>query len=148
MVLIQCSLWQAGIHEAGRSLVSCTTSSHCSAPGKTLQKLLSSPHKSLMSHPCSNHMEKRQEMKNLPGTSNSSQPLLLHGTLLQGHVYREKRLSSPFVSCLWCSHSSSPLPTALPEFSPSTQGKGCLDRIPGPAPINGIVPKGSFSSGT
>lgn len=146
--MIQCCLWQAGFHEAGGSLVFCTTSSYCSAPGKTLQKLLSSPHKSLTPHPCSNLMEKGQEMKNFPGTSNSSQPLLLHGTLLQGCVSRAKRLNSPSVSCLWCSHSSSPLPTALPEFSPSTQGKGCLDRIPGPAPINGIVPKESFSSGT
>lgn len=71
--------------------MSCTTSSHSSAPREILQKPLSSPHKSLMPHPCSSLVERGPEMKNLPGTSNSSQPLLLHRTLLQAHFSRGKK---------------------------------------------------------
>lgn len=106
------------------SLVSCTTSSHCSAPGEILQKLLSLPHKSLVPHPCSNLMERGQEMKTLPGTSNSSQPLLHHRALPHAHFSREKRLGNPFVSCLCCSCSSSPLPRAPPELPLAPRARG------------------------
>lgn len=117
-------------------------------PRRNLTETVSSSCRSLVHHPCSKLMEREPEMKNLPGTSNSSQPPVLHRNLPQAHFSRGKRLRNPFDSCLCCSHRSSPLPRALPELSPGTQGKGCPDRIPGPAPINGIEPKESCSSGT
>lgn len=111
----------------------CTTSSHSSAPGGAFQNLLSLPHKCPILALTS--WKRGLEMKNLPGPSNSSQPLLLHRSLLRAHFSREKRLRNPFLSCPCCSHCSCLVPRALPELCPGSQGKGCLHRTPGPAPI-------------
>lgn len=100
---------------------------------------------SLVPHPCSSLMERGQEVKNLPGTSNSSQPLLLHRTLPHAHFSGGKRLRNPFVSWLCCS-CTAPLSPGHSLSSPLAPG--CLDRIPGPAPISGIVPKENCSTGT